>query len=742
VRGIRSVVVGASVLVLLAISGVSPTTNAAPRLPARPNVLIFVTDDQPIQDTMSVMPKTLARFGVGGRTYPEAYVTTPLCCPSRSTIFTGRWAHNHGVIGNGTPVFVQALDQEHTLQAYLQGAGYETAMVGKYLNDWNYAKAPPHFDRFSTVAGGYVDQSFNTDGIRRQERGYVTDIIGTKSLGFLQAFEATDDQPWFLYVATPAPHSPYTASATYANTPVPPWNGNPAVFETDKKDKPQIMQWFSNTLADGQSVRQQQLRTLMSVDDMVERVMSELDRLGESDTIAFFLSDNGYLWGEHGKAGEKRLPYLPTVQVPFYVRWPGHVAGGSSSTAFATNADITPTILEALGITPTLTPDGVSLFSAPPRERLELEYFRSLDNTYYPNWAATLTHDWQYTEWYAEDGQTITFREYYDRVADPWQLTNLLADGNPANDPDVQRLSLDLAVERACVGAACASPPAPDVDPPSPPTGLSATANPDGSVSLRWSPGTDTVGVTSYRVVRDGAPVATVGPVTAYTDVSAPPGRTVVYTVSALDRAGNISAPSALVSIALPPSAQLFLTDGFEAGSMAGWNPVSGIVAQQTLVDSGAWAARATANGSAAYAQRSFAGKTEIYTRLRFRVVSKAAGIYTILLRLMNASAGVVNLAITPSGTLKLRNEITATDTLGGPSVTQGVWHTLDLRLLVGASNGRSQVWLDGVQVGAFNLTLLTGISPITRLQIGDQNSGRTFVIALDNVAASSTPIP
>ncbi len=691
---------------------------------------------------MSVMPKTLARFGNGGRTYPEAYVTTPLCCPSRSTIFTGRWAHNHGVIGNGTPVFVQALDQEHTLQAYLQGAGYETAIVGKYLNDWDYTLAPPHFDRYSTVAGSYLNQVFNTDGVRKTETGYVTDIIGNKTVGLLQGFEAADDQPWFLYVATPAPHSPYRAATAYANAPVPPWNGNPAVFETDKRDKPQIMQWFSNTLADGQNVRQQQLRTLMSVDDMVERVMSELDRLGESDTIAFFLSDNGYLWGEHGKAGEKRLPYLPTVQVPFYVRWPGHIAGGSSSTAFATNADITPTILEALGITPTLTPDGVSLFSAPPRERLELEYFRSLDNTYFPNWAATLTHDFQYTEWYAEDGQTITFREYYDRVADPWQLTNLLADGNPANDPDVQRLSLDLAVERACIGAACASLPGPDLDAPSPPTGLSAVANPDGSVSLGWSPGTDTVGITSYRVVRDGAPVATVGPVTAYTDASAPPGRTVVYTVSALDRAGNISVPSESMSITLPSSAPTFLTDGFETGSMTGWSPVSGVITQQALVDSGAWAARASANGSAAYAQRSFAGRPEVYTRLRFRIVSKAANSYAIVLRLMNASGGVANLAITPSGTLKLRNELLATDVWGGPSVSQGVWHTLDLRLLVGASNGRSQVWLDGIQVGAFNLTLQTGTSPITRLQIGDQNSGRTFVVAFDNVTAASTPIP
>ena len=117
----------------------------------------------------------------------------------------------------------------------------------------------------------------------------------------------------------------------------------------------------------------------------------------------------------------------------------------------------------------------------------------------------------------------------------------------------------------------------------------------------------------------------------------------------------------------------------------------------------------ASANGSAAYAQRSFAGRPEVYARLRFRIVSKAANSYAIVLRLMNASGGVANLAITPSGTLKLRNELLATDVWGGPSVSQGVWHTLDLRLLVGASNGRSQVWLDGIQVGAFNLTLRRG---------------------------------
>lgn len=113
----------------------------------RPNILLIVTDDQRA-DALGYMPATKRLFRKGGTTYAEAYSTTPLCCPSRASIMTGRYVHNHGVLRNEDAA---ALDHDTTLQAYLQKAGYQTALSGKFLNSWPLAEAPPFFDRWVDV---------------------------------------------------------------------------------------------------------------------------------------------------------------------------------------------------------------------------------------------------------------------------------------------------------------------------------------------------------------------------------------------------------------------------------------------------------------------------------------------------------------------------------------------------------------------------------------------------------------
>jgi arylsulfatase A-like enzyme len=197
----------------------------------------------------------------------------------------------------------------------------------------------------------------------------------------------------------------------------------------------------------------------MSVDDLINRVFALLERLDDKEnTLAFFMSDNGFLWGEHGlyaAGSQKRSPYKPSVKIPFFVRWPGRVDAGAARRRLAANIDVAPTVLEAAGVRPkpAYPMDGISLLGPRQRERLLLEHY--IDVGRIPEWAATYTADYQYIEYYGEDGLTPTFREYYDLGADPWQLENLLADNDPGNDPGIAHIAEQLDADRRCIGVAC-----------------------------------------------------------------------------------------------------------------------------------------------------------------------------------------------------------------------------------------------------------------------------------------------
>jgi arylsulfatase A-like enzyme len=425
----------------------------------RPNVLVIVTDDQRA-DTMGVMARTRAWFADGAR-FPNAVTPTPLCCPARSSIFTGRYAHNHGVRTNSDRSQTGALDQRVTIQAYLDRAGYRTAIAGKYFNAWPLATPPPHFDRYATLtySTAYWEPKMNVNGRVRQVSGYTTDIVGDRAVSFLDTFERRDADPWFLYLAPTAPHKPFAAEPQHAAADVGTWAGNPAVAEADRSDKPAFVRSGTATLDDGRRTRAKQLRTLLSVDEMVYRVLTHVAANGEGDTLVVFTSDNGYLWGEHGLNEQKRLPYLQSAEVPMLLRWPGHVAASEDS-RLVSLIDLAPTILDAAGIAqdPALPPmDGISMLSTYARRRILVEYFRSPDATAYPSWAATLSPNSEYVEYYADDERSVVFREYYDLVADPWQNQNVFADGVPGNEPDVGALAAALSADRACAGATCAT---------------------------------------------------------------------------------------------------------------------------------------------------------------------------------------------------------------------------------------------------------------------------------------------
>ena len=421
---------------------------------------MIVTDDQP-RGTLSAMPATRTLFARGGRAYPNAYVTTPLCCPSRASILTGRYAHNHGILTQEP----QSFDVRTTIPRYLRRAGYLNGLVGKYLNRWGAGPdfkpmSPPYFDLWASTRpdwNGYYNTVFNVNGRLRDVTGYSTRYIGRKTISFLRSFEQRDRRPWFMYTAVVAPHAPYRAEAAYRRARVGTWSGNPAVHEEDRSDKPPYVRSAGATYERGSRVRAGQLRTLMSVDDMVRSVFSELSRLGEAEnTLAFFVSDNGYLWGEHGIVN-KTVPYLPSIRVPLMVRWPRRIPGRSVDPRMVANVDIAPTIARAARLRNGPRMDGRPLFNRRwTRDHLLIEYFAG-DTGIAPTWASITAPTHQYVEYYDEDGD-VDFREYYDLVQDRWQLTNLLHDGDSTNDPGaalLAELSDRLAEERACVGGQC-----------------------------------------------------------------------------------------------------------------------------------------------------------------------------------------------------------------------------------------------------------------------------------------------
>ncbi|MGH2750261.1 MAG: sulfatase-like hydrolase/transferase [Actinomycetota bacterium] len=302
---------------------------------------------------------------------------------------------------------------------------------------------------------GLLRRDVQRQGEVRKISRYSTKYIADRAALYLDWFEKRDSRPWFLYVSTFAPHGPATPARAYAKKKVPSWKPNPAVLEEDKSDKPPYLQNSETSLRQIHRKRRSQLRSLMSVDDLVGKLLHKLKRQDElHNTLALFTSDNGIHWGEHGRNG-KLTPYTYSLRIPLFIRWPGRTARAVDD-RIVTNLDLAPSVLEAIGATPdpAYPMDGRSLIDQTwQRDRLLTEFWQ-IPKFNVPTWSSLRTPHYQYVEYYEEDETTVTFREYYDLTADPWQLENLLYEGAPPG-VDLEALSQQLAEDRACSGSSC-----------------------------------------------------------------------------------------------------------------------------------------------------------------------------------------------------------------------------------------------------------------------------------------------
>jgi arylsulfatase A-like enzyme len=451
-RIIPLIVTGSLAVTLLVIASLTAWTGITNPAARRPNVLLIVTDDQ--RSGLGVMPFTRRFFADDGRRYPRAYVSSPLCCPARASILTGRYGHNNGVTGNDD---WEDLEPTTSLVYRLRRVGYKTALFGKLFNNWPASRDPPHFDRWALLPNtpqkepsAYRRGYWNVNGNVRRVRRYSTEYIERSALSFLTETEETDDQPWLMLITPAAPHSPYVVEATHRHANVPHWEGNPAVREVDRRDKPPWVRDQSDGRRQGVAVRRLQYRTLLSVDEMVKALFEGLEEAGEADnTIAFFMSDNAIFWGEHGLV-TKGHPYTEDLRVPFMVRWPDRVPAGSVDRRLVSSVDVAPTVLRAARLS-SETLDGRDLLDLTwERDRVLIQFGGKVA----PRWTSVRTDIAQYVEYYSSEGETI-FREYYDLRRDPWMLENLLRDGVRHNAGGVGDLARQLHLDSRCSGDGC-----------------------------------------------------------------------------------------------------------------------------------------------------------------------------------------------------------------------------------------------------------------------------------------------
>jgi arylsulfatase A-like enzyme len=452
VRPPRTLSLVTALALLAAIGG---TVLLISRSDDRPNILLIVTDDQRF-DTLHGMPAVSRWFVDGGVTFSSAYTTTPLCCPSRASVLTGQYMHNHGIDDNVEDADRLQRVQRRTVQAALRKAGYRTGLFGKLFNNWPNEIDPSFFDRWATTPFvTYTEDEWNVNGVVRPVYQNSVSYLGDLFLDFASTGEQQDRRPWFALVGFMAPHLPITLEPRYASIDVPPVQMTAARREVDRSDKPPYVR--QNPLRHGSGIddrRVAALRSLIAVDDQIDRMMRRLEDLGELDeTLVILLSDNGYLWGEHGLF-QKSAPYQETVHVPMTARWPGHILPGSTDDRLVGLLDVAPTVLAAAEMTLPPRLDGVDLLGdGPGREQLLLE-FRKLEGEEVPSWSAIVTHTSIFVEYRAVGGGLIA-REYYDLANDPEQLVNLFGDGDPTNDPDARTLSSDLRSMMGCAGVTC-----------------------------------------------------------------------------------------------------------------------------------------------------------------------------------------------------------------------------------------------------------------------------------------------
>ncbi|MET8183811.1 sulfatase [Streptomyces sp. NPDC005336] len=448
------------------------TTRAA----HKPNIVYVLTDDLS-SNLIRYMPH-VQQMEKSGTSFPNLFTTDSLCCPSRSSIFTGQYPHNTGVFTNngadgGYGAFTKNDNEHKSFAPALQRAGYRTGFMGKYLNGYRPKNkyVPPGWDEWDVAGDGYRNYNYDLNENGEVERygedpqDYLTDVLSKKATSFVDS-SAKADKPFMLTVATFTPHAPAipaprhidefptlkaprTPAYDRTSEPAPKWQRK--LTPLTPKEKKQI---------DGKF--RQRVRSVQAVDEMIGHLRSRLKEKGLADnTYLVFGSDNGFHMGEYRLRPGKQTAYDTDIRVPMVVTGPD-VPAGKSVSQLAENVDLNPTFLELAGAKPPSTVDGRSLSGLLHGRRaddwrdavlVEHHHAKSKKNDpdaapddagNPPSYEAIRTADSLYIEYATGE------REYYETRSDPHQLKNLAA-----SLPAEKRASLHktLTALKHCRGA-------------------------------------------------------------------------------------------------------------------------------------------------------------------------------------------------------------------------------------------------------------------------------------------------
>jgi N-acetylglucosamine-6-sulfatase len=456
----------------------------------RPNIVLVLTDDLSM-DLLRFMPHVQA-MERQGMTFRNYFVSDSLCCPSRASIFTGNFPHDTRVFSNtglhgGFRVFYDHGEEQHTFATALRDAGYRTALMGKYLNGYLEAKGTAHDGSAADVPSNYVPRGWshwdgagygypefnyvlNVDGVLQfhghQPSDYLTDVLARDGVGFIRQ-SAAQRRPFFLELATFAPHAPYVPAPRNRRdfpgltAPQPPsFNRLPTNPPSWLAKHPLLQPW---QIAHINRVYRRRAQSVQAVDQMIGRIEKSLAAEGiANNTYLVFSSDNGLHTGQYRLMPGKLTAFDTDIHVPLVVVGPG-VTPGSSTDAMTENIDLAKTFA-AIGGT-SMDGDGHSLVPLllgarqtdwrnavliehrGPHQAFNDPDFQQPASGNPWTYEAMRTRDLLYVEYI--DGE----REFYDLQSDPYELHNLAGHLTP---DQLALLHAELTRLEECHGpAAC-----------------------------------------------------------------------------------------------------------------------------------------------------------------------------------------------------------------------------------------------------------------------------------------------
>jgi len=449
--------------------------GAAESSPPRPNIIFVLTDDLsanllPYMSNVEAMEKE-------GATFSNYFVTDSLCCPSRASIFTGKFPHNTGVFKDGGLDGFNAHGYEsQTFALALQQAGYTTAMMGKYLNKYKprrdgVAKGWNEWD----VGGSAYDEfnyELNQNGrvvkFGHKPEEYLTDVLSNMANLFIRSHA---NGPFFLEVATFAPHRPYVPAPRDADKfPKLVYERSAAYGARPDNAAPQ---WLKDippldgaAIAQIDKVFRKRVQSVQAVDRMIGEIRAALAATGHTkDTFIVFSSDNGLHMGEYSLRPGKQTPFDIDIKVPLIVIGPG-VRVGRVIDLFAENIDLCPTFTEIAGSSAPTVPDGTSLLGLLTgdllpenwRDAVLIEHHHHEDSFLsdpdeQENSAGRPT---TYEALRSQNSLYVEYADneisYYDLSRDPFELKNIAA---TLSKDELSRLHQALIANEKCKGASC-----------------------------------------------------------------------------------------------------------------------------------------------------------------------------------------------------------------------------------------------------------------------------------------------